>query len=281
MEIHSKFVGGQLLHVTGDEFERIDGRGDEGLSNILNAVKHANPNPIIGLYRDIETRLIGNYEIRAELTQEALVELRIRVHENDCFPDGFDTGTNGKRSPPGIGGVATTRDEQIRKIRRALSFFDMLGPFDALLAAWDSGAESLCFTEFRAMLPNFLVELLRKMAGSHPAVRSDGVRAISDERELVRIVVQGQLSDQEPKATGGAEGEPDEYLCAGLKVLHEYENMDNLVRYGKVDDTPNESEEIAFVCGRVHFVDDLDQFLTELIEVRRLGGNAASVVLAR
>lgn len=79
MEIYSRASGGETLHITQDNGPPQEGWGIDGLKVILTTLKHRDVDAVLRLYSHIEDTLLGDYDLRADLTATDIVNLRFHV----------------------------------------------------------------------------------------------------------------------------------------------------------------------------------------------------------
>ncbi|TBE93128.1 hypothetical protein ELG97_15025 [Rhizobium leguminosarum] len=225
--------------------------------------------PVLAIYRDIENYLTGEYEVWADVTREALVEIRVRFEGIEYSFDSLYEWKSSGRYLPNFKGKPDIHDRQLAHVKNEFLRIGLWEDFDRLLAAWDLGVDNLHFEEFREQLPTFVLEFLRRAARMHPDVSaSDDIVAGANQETLPSFALRGLMSDREAAAAGLLPFEAFDYLNDDLQHILEFQDIDNLVRHGKPGDVSPDAEEIAFVVSRNHFIEALHEFLVNLADAR-------------
>lgn len=269
MEIYSKCASGVTVHHATGRWRHLDGSGVDGIWSILAQEGPFDYEPILAIYRDIENYLVGEYEIWADVTHERLVVIQIRIQGMVYSFDSFYEWKSSGRYLPNFKGKPDIRDRQLSHVRGELLCAGLGQDFDSLMAAWDLGVENLHFDEFRAALPTFLMEMLRRAARKHPDVPiGDEIVAKANRERLLSIAVRGLTSDREAAVAGFAPPEWLDFLNDQLEYVFEFQEIDKLVRYINPDDGPPDTDKIAYVISRAHFIEALYVFLVDLADAR-------------
>ncbi|UIJ97403.1 hypothetical protein LZK82_16775 [Rhizobium leguminosarum] len=79
LEIYSRVTGGETLHITQGNGPPLEGWGIDGLKVILTTLEHQDVDGGPQLYSHIEDALLGDYDLRADLTATDIVNLRFHV----------------------------------------------------------------------------------------------------------------------------------------------------------------------------------------------------------
>ncbi|RUM08370.1 hypothetical protein EFR84_06155 [Rhizobium chutanense] len=286
MEIYSRASGGETLHITQDNGPPQEGWGIDGLKVILTTLKHRDVDAVLRLYSHIEDTLLGDYDLRADLTATDIVNLRFHVSGQVYYfwnrLDYYDGEVlpNQRREKPeeaaeadvDLQGLTAIEAELkvvdhmqavFQRTQRRMSEFGLGSSFQMIVDTWNQAAETCDFHAFIDALGSAFPALLRAIAATHPTVHvDDDLSIISDENLLLKLAIQGRRTDNE---VGWNAGEAFAYLIGDLEDLHRFELAENLVTTHvcqSFEGTEEYREPIQFWS----FIFEFDNFLTGLID---------------
>ncbi|NEH97000.1 hypothetical protein [Rhizobium leguminosarum] len=286
MEIYSRATGGDTLHITQGNGPPLEGWGINGLTVILTTLEHRNVDAVLQLYSHIDKTLLGDYDVRADLTAADVKNLRFHVCgrvyyywnrvdyydgkelTNQCreHPDEEDADFDleGLTAIEAERKVMDTMDVVFQRTQRRMCEFGLGSMFQTIVDIWNQAVATSDFRAFIEELGRMLPAVLRAIAATHPTVYADDdLSVISDENLLLKLAIQGRRTDEE---VGWNAGEAFAYLIGDLNDLHRFELVDNLVTSScqVVDgyETDDECEPILFW----DFLFELDNFLTGLLD---------------